>query len=83
MMAEELDDCRKMPEALAFVFNMTYVFFSCVCRCYKGEWRNGMAHGKGRETYADGSVRHDGQWVSKDKSTEHTFLLVAVGLSLN
>ena len=39
-----------------------------------------MAHGKGRETYADGTVRHDGQWVSKDQRTEHTFLFVVVGL---
>ena len=26
------------------------------------EWLNGMAHGKGVETFADGSVRHDGLW---------------------
>jgi MORN repeat len=31
-------------------------------RCYKGEWLNDMKHGKGVETFKDGSIRHDGQW---------------------
>lgn len=35
-------------------------------RTYKGEWRAGMAHGKGVETNPDGSVRHDGQWVKDE-----------------
>jgi hypothetical protein len=29
---------------------------------YVSEWLNGMAHGKGIETFADGTVRHDGLW---------------------
>lgn len=28
----------------------------------RSEWLNGMAHGKGIETFADGTVRHDGLW---------------------
>ena len=35
-------------------------------RCYKGEWLKGMAHGKGVETFADGSIRHDGQWIEDE-----------------
>jgi hypothetical protein len=38
-------------------------------RTYKGEWLNGMAHGKGVETYANGSVRHDGQWIEDEPIT--------------
>ena len=30
------------------------------------EWLNGMAHGKGVETFPDGSVRHDGLWVEDE-----------------
>jgi MORN repeat len=26
------------------------------------EWLDGMAHGLGVETFADGSIRHDGLW---------------------
>lgn len=33
---------------------------------YGSEWLNGMAHGKGIETFADGSVRHDGQWFEDE-----------------
>lgn len=35
-------------------------------RRYRGEWRNGMAHGRGTETYPNGAVRHDGQWVDDE-----------------
>lgn len=31
--------------------------------CYEGEWRDGDMHGMGREVRADGSIRHDGEWV--------------------
>jgi hypothetical protein len=30
---------------------------------YEGQWLNGEMHGKGREIRADGSLRHDGEWV--------------------
>jgi MORN repeat len=30
------------------------------------EWMNGMAHGKGVETFPDGSTRHDGLWVEDE-----------------
>lgn len=30
------------------------------------EWLNGMAHGKGVETFPDGSIRHDGLWVEDE-----------------
>jgi hypothetical protein len=30
-------------------------------RKYRGEWRNGMAHGRGVETYPNGTIRHEGQ----------------------
>jgi MORN repeat len=30
------------------------------------EWLNGMAHGKGVETFPDGTIRHDGQWVEDE-----------------
>jgi hypothetical protein len=30
---------------------------------YEGEWMGGEMHGKGREVRADGSLRHDGDWV--------------------
>merc|ERR1740124_630685 len=35
-------------------------------RKYKGEWRAGMAHGQGVETYPEGRVRHDGQWIDDE-----------------
>lgn len=46
----------------------------CVCvlcvrvdgRRYRGEWRNGMAHGRGTETYPNGAIRHEGQWVDDE-----------------
>jgi hypothetical protein len=25
-----------------------------------------MAHGKGVETFADGTIRHDGQWIEDE-----------------
>ena len=31
-------------------------------RIYKGEWRNGMAHGQGVEINPNGQIRHDGMW---------------------
>ena len=31
-------------------------------RVYKGEWAMGQAHGQGKETNPDGTVRHDGLW---------------------
>ena len=37
-------------------------FFANFCR----EWLNGMAHGKGVETFPDGSIRHDGLWVEDE-----------------
>lgn len=30
---------------------------------YEGEWLNGDMHGRGREVRADGSLRHDGEWL--------------------
>jgi MORN repeat len=30
------------------------------------EWMNGMAHGRGVETFPDGTVRHDGMWVEDE-----------------
>jgi len=30
---------------------------------YEGEWLNGDMHGLGREVRADGSLRHDGEWL--------------------
>ena len=30
---------------------------------YEGEWLNGDMHGIGREVRADGSLRHDGEWI--------------------
>jgi MORN repeat len=27
---------------------------------------NGMAHGKGVETFPDGTVRHDGMWIEDE-----------------
>lgn len=30
---------------------------------YEGEWLNGDMHGKGREIRANGTLRHDGDWV--------------------
>jgi hypothetical protein len=35
-------------------------------RMYKGEWRAGMAHGRGVETNRDGSVRHNGHWIDDE-----------------
>jgi hypothetical protein len=35
-------------------------------RMYKGEWRAGMAHGRGFETNRDGSVRHNGHWIDDE-----------------
>ena len=35
-------------------------------RRYEGEWRNGMAHGMGKETYPNGKVRHEGQWIDDE-----------------
>ena len=31
-------------------------------RHYEGEWSGGKAHGVGKETNPDGTIRHDGQW---------------------
>ena len=39
-------------------------------RCYHGEWRTGMAHGKGRETYPNGKVRHEGDWIDDEPVRE-------------
>jgi len=33
---------------------------------YTGEFLHGMAHGKGVETYPDGSIRHDGLWFDAE-----------------
>ena len=30
---------------------------------YEGEWQNDMAHGKGAQIRADGSVAHSGRWA--------------------
>jgi MORN repeat len=30
--------------------------------CPNSEWLNGMAHGRGVETFADGTIRHEGLW---------------------
>ena len=35
-------------------------------RTYSGEWKDGSAHGIGKEVRPDGSIRHDGLW-EKDK----------------
>jgi MORN repeat len=35
-------------------------------RTYKGEWRAGMAHGQGVETYPDGRIRHEGHWFEDE-----------------
>ena len=35
-------------------------------RRYRGAWRNGMAHGHGAETYPNGSIRHEGQWIDDE-----------------
>ena len=35
-------------------------------RRYKGEWRDGMAHGRGTETYPSGAIRHGGEWVNDE-----------------
>jgi hypothetical protein len=35
-------------------------------RRYRGEWRNGMAHGHGTETYPNGSIRHEGEWMDDE-----------------
>lgn len=39
-----------------------------------------MAHGKGIETYADGTIRHDGQWV--DDEVSNTWIRCAVDVHL-
>jgi MORN repeat len=43
-------------------------FFSNANRSFLplSEWLNGMAHGKGVETFPDGTIRHDGQWVEDE-----------------
>jgi hypothetical protein len=33
---------------------------------FLSEWLNGMAHGRGVETFPDGTIRHDGQWVEDE-----------------
>lgn len=33
-------------------------------RRYEGAWRNDQRHGLGRETNADGSLYHEGQWAN-------------------
>ena len=50
------------------VFFHYFVVFVSACtwadgRQYRGEWRNGMAHGQGTETYPGGTILHDGQWM--------------------
>ena len=35
---------------------------SLLLSVYQGEWVNGKAHGQGKETRPDGSIRHDGLW---------------------
>ena len=35
-------------------------------RKYKGEWKDGMAHGKGVETDHDGTIVHKGQWLNDE-----------------
>lgn len=29
---------------------------------FSGQWKDGQAHGPGKEINPDGSVRHDGEW---------------------
>jgi hypothetical protein len=31
-------------------------------RVYSGMWSGGQAHGQGKETNPDGTIRHDGEW---------------------
>eukprot|EP00934_Nitzschia_sp_Nitz4_P002347 Nitzschia sp. Nitz4//scaffold104_size75438//34677//39307//NITZ4_005658-RA/size75438-snap-gene-0.114-mRNA-1//1//CDS//3329532392//2347//frame0 len=48
-------------------------FGTCVWedkRRYEGEWRNGMAHGHGIETYPNGNIRHQGQWVDDEPPSQ-------------
>ena len=33
---------------------------------YEGEFRNNKRHGEGRLTNADGSVKHEGEWVDDE-----------------
>jgi hypothetical protein len=53
------------PVALFLLFVIVELY-SETGRTYKGEWRSGMAHGRGVETYPDGRIRHDGQWIENE-----------------
>jgi len=35
-----------------------------------GIWKDGIQHGKGTETNADGTIRHDGDWVDGEPSRD-------------
>jgi MORN repeat len=48
------------------VFAALLNFFVVVQPRIQREWMNGMAHGKGVETFPDGSIRHDGMWVEDE-----------------
>ena len=39
-------------------------------RIYEGEWKAGMAHGVGVETYPDGRIRHSGKWIKDEPIRE-------------
>ena len=37
---------------------------------YEGEYRNGLMHGRGKYTFADGTVDHDGEWEGDEPVKE-------------
>ena len=37
---------------------------------YEGQYHDGMMHGRGKYTFADGTVDHDGEWAEDDPVDE-------------
>lgn len=60
-----------MTKAMArcIYFLTTQSLFTFYRPLFPSEWMNGMAHGKGVETFPDGTIRHDGMWMEDEPVT--------------
>lgn len=55
---------KATARCISFSYQMLIVLI--LSTTFFREWMNGMAHGKGVETFPDGTIRHDGMWMEDE-----------------
>ena len=57
---------RRRPRAAAAAAHPAPI----ASQVYEGQYHDGMMHGRGKYTFADGTVDHDGEWAEDDPVDE-------------